>query len=78
MGDAEAPVMETISQHSGAAFEAGRIGRPRGEYMEGVEPNDIRDDTDRRHRAPAGATETTLQQMLGAKRGLQCHTSRAA
>ena len=66
--------MQTLSAHSGADFEAGRTGLPRGEYLEGVAVNDRREHlpSGSANRspvaAPAGAAENTLQQMMR-KRG---------
>ena len=42
MSDGETPTTRTLSSHSGAAFEAGRTGLPRGEQLEGVAVNDRR------------------------------------
>ena len=36
-------MMTTISAHSGATFEAGGTGLPRGEHLEGAAVNDRRD-----------------------------------
>ena len=35
--------MTTLSAHSGATYEAGGTGLPRGEHIEGVAVNDRRD-----------------------------------
>ena len=39
----EGAVMRTITQHSGADFEANSTGRPRGEQLQGVEVVDARE-----------------------------------
>ena len=40
--EAETPALRTVTQHSGADFERGQTGRPRGEQIAGVEPVDAR------------------------------------
>ena len=40
MSNSETPTMTTLSAHSGADFEAGRTGLPRGEQLEGRAVND--------------------------------------
>ena len=43
MSNSETPTMTTLSAHSGADFEAGRTGLPRGEQLEGRAVNDRRE-----------------------------------
>ena len=43
MSNSETPTMTTLSAHSGADFEAGHTGLPRGEQLEGRAVNDRRE-----------------------------------
>ena len=43
MGDEPPPQMRQIGGHTGAAWERGETGRPRGEHLDGIEPTDARD-----------------------------------
>ena len=43
MSDGETPTLRTLSSHSGAAYEAGSTGLPRGEQLEGAAVNDRRE-----------------------------------
>ena len=41
--DDDAPRVRTLSAHGGAPFEAGAVGRPRGEQLDGATVHDARE-----------------------------------
>ena len=62
----EPGTMRTLSSHTGAAFEAGRLGHRNGAGPEGTEVVDGREEQEQRSgRVPQGGAQTNIASMFG-------------